>query len=53
MTASLGRRVAAEATAQSAGTALGPGAVAVVDGRPARTADDVVVPRGEPELASS
>ncbi|NUP39399.1 MAG: antitoxin [Streptomyces sp.] len=39
--------------AQLAGAALGLGAVAVVYGRPARTADDVVVPHGEPELASS
>ncbi|MFF7161715.1 aquaporin [Streptomyces sp. NPDC008086] len=39
--------------AQLVGAALGLGAVALVYGRPARTADDVVVPHGEPELASS
>jgi glycerol uptake facilitator-like aquaporin len=38
--------------AQLLGAALGLGAVAVVYGRSARTAD-VVVPHGEPELASS
>jgi glycerol uptake facilitator-like aquaporin len=39
--------------AQLLGAALGLGAVAVVYGRPARTAAVVVVPHGEPELASS
>ncbi|MEV8528825.1 aquaporin [Streptomyces sp. NPDC052000] len=38
--------------AQLLGAALGLGAVAIAYGRPARTAD-VVVPHGEPELASS
>ncbi|GAA3796785.1 MIP/aquaporin family protein [Streptomyces coacervatus] len=39
--------------AQLLGAVLGLAAVAVVYGRPARTTDDVVVPHGEPELASS
>ncbi|MBG0856272.1 aquaporin family protein [Streptomyces spinoverrucosus] len=39
--------------AQLLGAALGLGAVAVVYGRPAPAADEVVVPHGEPELASS
>ncbi|EST28296.1 aquaporin [Streptomyces roseochromogenus] len=39
--------------AQLVGAALGLGAVAMVYGRPAHRADDVVVPHGEPELASS
>ncbi|MFF4526773.1 aquaporin [Streptomyces bluensis] len=39
--------------AQLLGAALGLAAVAVVYGRPARTADDLVVPHGEPELARS
>ncbi|MGW0204534.1 aquaporin [Streptomyces sp. NPDC003233] len=40
-------------TAQLLGAVLGLAAVAVVYGRPARVADDVVVPHGEPELTSS
>ncbi|WP_425246337.1 aquaporin [Streptomyces sp. NEAU-NA10] len=40
-------------TAQVVGAALGLGAVSALYGRPAPTADDVVVPHGEPELASS
>ncbi|MFG2607631.1 aquaporin [Streptomyces sp. NPDC048514] len=39
--------------AQLLGAVLGLAAVAVVYGRPARAADDVVVPHGEPEPASS
>jgi glycerol uptake facilitator-like aquaporin len=39
--------------AQLLGAVLGLAVVAVVYGRPARAADDVVVPHGEPELASS
>ncbi|MGW7816549.1 aquaporin [Streptomyces puniciscabiei] len=39
--------------AQLLGAVLGLAAVAVVYGRPARAADDVAVPHGEPELASS
>ncbi|EFL29523.1 phosphotyrosine protein phosphatase [Streptomyces viridochromogenes DSM 40736] len=39
--------------AQLLGTALGLSAVAVVYGRPVPAGDEVVVPHGEPELASS
>lgn len=40
-------------TAQVLGAVLGLGAVATVYGRPAAAAEEVVVPHGEPELASS
>ncbi|QTD99559.1 aquaporin [Streptomyces cyanogenus] len=45
--------VAPFVAAQSVGAALGLGAVIAVYGRPAPTGDDVVVPHGEPGLASS
>lgn len=45
--------VAPFVAAQSVGAVLGLGAVIAVYGRPAPTGDDVVVPHGEPGLASS